>query len=167
MQKLIYTLLLALSFSAFAGELEDVKTCLNNWGEHPFKEGKLKYRIISSKVKVMGIGGEMAEEKTTKSPELVLVKPNVNVMTKNIVKLTNSNGWYCLQNKVDVMAKTEIQLGCKAHLTASNAGATVIGSDTNETGVTVLGKTTVSRTGCSGTDKAESSEETKETSKKE
>ena len=92
MQKLIYITLLALSFSAFAGELEDVKTCLNNWGEHPFKEAKLKYRIISSKVKVMGIGGEMAEEKSTKSPELVLVKPNVNVMTKNIIKLSNPNG---------------------------------------------------------------------------
>jgi hypothetical protein len=166
MQKLIYVIVLALSFSAFASELEDVKTCLNNWGDHPFKEGKLKYRIISSKVKVMGIGGEMAEEKATKNPELVLVKPNVNVMTKNIIKLSNPNGWYCLQNKVDVMAKTEIQLGCKSHLTASNSGATVIGSDTNETGVTVLGKTTVSRLDCGG-DKADSKEETKETTKKE
>ncbi len=148
MLRIISTFVFFFSFSLTAAEIDDVKTCLDNWQDHPFKGAPIKYRIISSKVKVMGIGGEMAEEKATKSPELVLIKPNVNVMTKNVLKLSNPNGWYCLQNKVDVMAKTEILLNCSAHLTASNAGATVLGSDTNETGVTVMGKTTVSRVDC-------------------
>jgi hypothetical protein len=153
MRHLIFTLLPALLFtfvtsfasSAYAlTDEEDIQICLENWKEHPFGS-KPKFRVITPKVKVMGIGGHMAEEKATDKPELVLIKSNVNVMSKNVMKLSNPNGWYCLQNKVDVMAKTEINLDCKAKLTASSNQATVLGRDDEQTGVTVMGKTTVNR----------------------
>ena len=148
MRHLILISLFALSTQAFGAtetDTEVVKACLDNWKTHPFPKNNPDFRVISPKVKVMGIGGRMAEEKETSSPELVLIKSNVNVMSKNIIKLANPNGWYCLQNKVDVMAKTEIELNCNAHLTSSNTEATILKQDDDETGVTVLGKTVVKR----------------------
>jgi hypothetical protein len=62
--------------------------------------------------------------------------------------LANPNGWYCLKGKVDVMGKTEINLNCKAHLATSTDSVTVAGSDDNDTGVTVLGKSVVNKVGC-------------------
>ena len=132
----------------FASNLDDVKVCLENWKENPFSRDNPKFRVVAANVRVMGIGAEMADQTPTSKPELVLIKPNVSVMSKSVMRLLNPNGWYCLKGKVDVMAKTEIELHCKAHLTASNSGATVMGSDANETGVTVLGKTVVQRVDC-------------------
>ena len=71
MRHFIMISILALSAQAFAAtetDTQDVKTCLENWKAHPFSEGKPKFRVISPKVKVMGIGGRMAEEKETSSP---------------------------------------------------------------------------------------------------
>jgi hypothetical protein len=150
MKKLI--LLLALqSIAASATDMDEIQQCLRSWGTHPFAKENPEYRTISSKVKVMGIGNEMTDTKNTTKPELVLLKPSVNVMSKSVVSLLNPNGWYCVKGKVDVLGKTEINLHCKAHMTSSNDGATVLGSNEAETGVTVLGKSIVNRVGCSNT----------------
>ena len=140
------TLLLACSYAG-ASDLEDVQNCLRHWGETPFSATP-EFRIMTSKVRVMGIGDEMTDAKHSLKPELILIKPAVSVMSKSVMTLTNPNGWYCLKGKVDVLGKTEINLHCQAHLAASTDGATVMGSDDGNTGTTVLGKTVVTRVGC-------------------
>jgi hypothetical protein len=136
------------SLAAFATDQDDIKSCLRNWGKHPFSKEDPDFRTIGAKVKVMGIGDDMIDNKTTKEPELVLLKPAVNVMAKNVINLLNPNGWYCMSGRVDVLGRTEINVNCKAHLAASAQGANVMGADETETGVTVLGKTTISKIGC-------------------
>lgn len=150
MRALMLILVLALSGAAFATDLEEVQTCLANWKDHPFKTEKPEFRVISAKVRVMGIGDELADLKETSKPELVLIKPNVTVMSKSTLRLMNPNGWYCVKGKVAVMGKAETQLHCKAHMTTSDTGATVLGSADEESGgVTVLGSSKVTRAGCS------------------
>jgi hypothetical protein len=105
--------------------------------------------VISPATTVMGVGGELNDNKKSEGPELILVKPNVAVMSKSVMNLLNPNGWYCLKGKVSVMAKTEINLGCTTHIT-STSEANVLGKSDKETGVTVLGKTVVNKVGCTG-----------------
>jgi hypothetical protein len=136
------------AFSAAADDRDEVQTCLENWKDHPFNAAHPKFRIMSSQVKVMGMGGEAKDDVKTDKPELILVRPAVNVMSKSVMNLNNPNGWYCLKGKVAVMGKTTIRLNCKAHLTSSTSGATVMGRDDDETGVTVMGKSEVIREGC-------------------
>ena len=148
--KLVSLLVVALVFtgSAWASDLDDVTQCLAHWGQHPFSKTEPKFRTISSKVKVMGVGGEITDGAKTEKPELVLIKPAVNVMSKSVMTLANPNGWYCLKGKVDVMGKTEINIDCKAHLATSTDAVTVAGSDDSDTGVTVMGKSVVNKVGC-------------------
>lgn len=131
------------SLSAFASDdLSEVQNCLHHWGHHPFKENP-PFRTISSSVRVMGIGSEITDSGKTEKPEIILIHPAVSVMAKTTMNLENPNGWYCLKGKVDVLGKTIINLNCKAHLAASNNSVTVGGSNKEETGVTVFGKSTV------------------------
>ena len=81
-------------------------------------------------------------------PELVLVKPNVAVMTKNHLNLLNPNGWYCLKGQVSVLGKSEIHLHCKAKLASNRDGVSVLGATDHDSGVTVLGKSELKRVGC-------------------
>ncbi len=150
MKKLIFAALLVFSVNAPAAEeSEEVATCLKNWKNHPFKTARPEFRTIRSKVKVMGMGDELTDGQTTSTPELILVMPTVNVMSKSVLRLLNPNGWYCLKSNVAVLGKTEIELDCKAKLTAANLGATVLGKDDSDTGnVTVLGKNTVTKVNC-------------------
>ncbi|HMN67131.1 MAG TPA: hypothetical protein PKC28_01200 [Bdellovibrionales bacterium] len=140
--------LLAFSFTVFADDIDEVKNCLSHWKNHPFKSDAPEFRTIDAKVKVMGVGDELADTAKTDKPELVLIKPSVTVLSKSTMKLTNPNGWYCLKGKVSVLGRSDIQLHCSARLASAGSGATVLASDDNSTGVTVLGKSTLTRVGC-------------------
>ena len=126
-------------------EANEIQSCLRSWGKTPFTANS-PFRVISAKVKVMGIGGNIDESVKTAAPELVLVRPAVSVMSKATMTLDNPNGWYCLRGKVTVLGKTQINLNCKAHL-ASSDGATVLGGSDESTGTTVLGSTRIVRLG--------------------
>jgi hypothetical protein len=150
MKKILLIALCVAFGSAFAAEDKDeVQTCLKNWKTHPFKGKESDFRVIGSKVKVLGMGDEMIDGQKTNTPELVFVKPTVNVMSKSVIRLLNPNGWYCLKSNVAVMGKTEIEVDCKAKLASATTGATVLGKDETDNGnVTVLGKNTITKVNC-------------------
>lgn len=144
----LFTLIAVTGWSSASYALnadQAIKNCLANWGKHPFNARHPKYRVIGSKVNVFGIGGKIHETKATKYPELVLIKPNVSVLSKSRMTLTNPKGWYCLHGKVNVLSKMYITLGCKSHIATSREGVSVLAKDENEQGVTVLSKAYVTR----------------------
>ncbi len=124
------------------GDMVVINKCLKVWEKHPFGK-KPDYKTIKPGVKVLGIGKNLAEDTETSKPSLVLVKPSVSVMSKMRFRLMNPNGWYCLKTSTTVLAKTEITAHCKAHLASTGDGATVLGSNDAERGVTVLGSTVI------------------------
>lgn len=145
---LLFVLICLLSSPTLASaNLESVRACLATWPDHPFDTQNLSYRTVSGRVKIFGIGGDINESVPTEKPELVLILPNVSVMTKATMTLMNPNGWYCLRSKVNVMASSDIYLHCKAHLASSKGGTTVLGGG-DDKGVTVMGKATIYRQGC-------------------
>ena len=123
----------------------NVARCLANWKDHPFGASP-EYRIVEPKVGVFGIGGDIRDDKPTAQPELVYVRPSVSVMSKTVLELLNPNGWYCLEKNVAVMAKTEIDLQCSAHLTSAAEGVSVMGG--GDAGVNVMGATQIKKIGC-------------------
>ncbi len=145
-------LLLALSFSAFAvaddTDMKDIKACLLNFKTHPFDIMKPEFDTLSAKVKVLGIGGTTVDSNITTAPRLVLIKPNVTVLSKTNLSLLNPNGWYCLKGQVSVLGKSIINLHCDAKITSSSDGVTVLGAGDNANGVTVLGTSQLNRVGC-------------------
>jgi hypothetical protein len=143
-----YAAMFNLSNNHNAGDDQAINRCLTHWNNHPFKtEAQKRYRIMNTSVKVMGIGGDTVDQTTTSYPQLVLVEPSVNVMSKAVFELMNPNGWYCFKSNVNVMSKTIINTHCHAQLADSRSGATVLGSgdDSGKGGVTVLGKTKINR----------------------
>lgn len=133
-------------------EGEVIRSCLASWPDNPFRgEDSPRYRTLGSSISVFGIGGDVVDDVVTADPQLVLVKPSVNVMTKGRFRLLNPNGWYCFENAVTVLAKSEIVVHCNAHLASSVQSAAVVGSNAaGADGVTVLGKAVVQRVGCEG-----------------
>ena len=136
-----------------ASSKEDQPTldaCIKSWGKSPFKPGTPASTVISPSVKVFGVGGSGgATDSATDKPELVLVRPAVNVMGKSTIHLQNPNGWYCMRSNVNVAGKMEIEVPCKSHIASANAeGATVGGVDESNKGVTVFGPLRVTRVGC-------------------
>lgn len=129
-------------------DIEAVRSCLRNFGTHPFKSERPTFRTMGAKVRVFGIGGKTEDETVTSSPELVLVKPNVAVMSKGDLSLLNPNGWYCLHGQTAVLGKTEVKLHCDAKLSSTRDGVTVFGNTDYDKGVTVLGVSRVTRVGC-------------------
>lgn len=117
-----------------------VQNCLKAWGKHPFGSNP-KYRTMPVSVKVFGIGNPSIDSIKTSEPELVLIKPSVNVMGGSTVELRNPNGWYCFVTNVNVMGKMKIQAHCTAHLAQSHDGVTAMGEDAGNKSVTVMGKT--------------------------
>ncbi|UCE90407.1 MAG: hypothetical protein JSW10_06245, partial [Pseudomonadota bacterium] len=105
-----------------------VKECLAAWGSrHPFRDtSQLRFRVVEGNVKVFGIGSNVTDKASTSYPQLILIKPAVNVMGKSTYNLMNPNGWYCLVSKVNVMASSTINLHCKAHIASSKGGTTVL-----------------------------------------
>lgn len=124
-----------------------VAACLKTWGTHPFGANP-KYRTIQTSVKVFGIGGRSGDNDKTAGPALVLVNPGVNVMGGSTIDLMNPNGWYCLRQTVNVMGGMTLRAHCDAHIATSVGGATVMGNNTENKGVTVMGSTNVERVGC-------------------
>jgi hypothetical protein len=124
-----------------------VKACLAVWGDaNPFKdESTLRFRVIESNVKVFGIGADITDDAETVEPQLVLVRPAVNVMGKLTFRLMNPKGWYCFEKNITVMAKSEVTLACTAHVAAGAGGSTVMGSSPGQGGTTVMGKTVFER----------------------
>ncbi|MBC8089639.1 MAG: hypothetical protein H7Z40_20440 [Phycisphaerae bacterium] len=124
-----------------------VENCLKAWGKHPFGTNP-KYRTMPVSVKVFGIGNPSIDSIKTSEPELVLIKPSVNVMGGSTVELRNPNGWYCFVTNVNVMGKMKIQAHCTAHLAQSHDGVTAMGEDAGNKSVTVMGKTEVKLMDC-------------------
>ncbi len=149
MQRFIFLAMLAAIMistgTAHADNKKAVQLCLKSWGTHPFNASNPKYRVIGKKVKVFGIGGNVNDKESTRYPELVLVKPNVNVMSLSRMYLMNPNGWYCIHNKVNVLSKTIIHLHCDARLATTKEGMAILAKDDKEEGLTILGKATVMR----------------------
>jgi hypothetical protein len=130
-------------------EADMIHSCLGTWPNNPFRSDEpAHYKVIGGSVSVLGIGGEVVDEKTTSEPQLVLVKPSVNVLTKGQFRLMNPNGWYCLESAVTVLAKSEITAACGAHIASSINGVTVGAENKGADGVTVFGKEVVRRIGC-------------------
>lgn len=130
-------------------EAASVDACLKTWSEHPFPgPDRPRFKVLGSSVKVFGIGGDVVDEGSTAEPQLVLVKPAVNVLGKARFRLMNPNGWYCFESAVTVLAKSEITVACAAHLASSADGVAVAGGNVGADGVTVLGKAIVQRVGC-------------------
>ncbi len=131
------------------GEVEAISSCLAAWGDHPFRSAdEQPFKVLSPSVKVLGVGQDVVDDTETDRPELVLVKPSVNVLTKSSFHLMNPNGWYCFASNVTVLAKSEITAHCRANLASSRDGVTVAGGNKGTEGVTVFGKTAVKRVGC-------------------
>jgi hypothetical protein len=124
-----------------------VKACLEVWGDtHPFKDdSKTRFRILDTSVKVFGIGADISDTDETNDPQLILVRPGVNVMGKLTFHLMNPKGWYCFEKNVTVMAKSEVTVACTAQVASAGPGATVMGSSPGKGGTTVMGKTTFER----------------------
>lgn len=132
-------------------EAEVIRSCLGTWPDHPFRGDETpRYKVLGSSVNVLGIGGDVVDDVATPDPQLVLVKPAVNVLTKGRFRLMNPNGWYCFESAVTVLAKSEIVAHCTAHIASSIDGVAVAGGNSGADGVTVLGKAVVKRVGCEG-----------------
>lgn len=148
MKKIIFIIVAMFMCSAHANEGDDnaIRACLAKWDKSPFSSKNPKFRTISTKVKVMGIGGDVQDNEKTEKPELILVKPGVSVMTKALYNLNNPNGWYCLKGSVSVLGKTEINIHCKAQLASSKDDLSVMGaSDAKTGGISVLGSVRIKR----------------------
>jgi hypothetical protein len=135
-------------WSEEGSDQDALKACLTNWGKHPFVEGNLSYRTIAPNVSVFGSGVSVQDDRQTRQPELVLIKPSVSVFSKGTLRLLNPQGWYCLESKVAVFSEVDIQIDCRASLAFSSGGTTVLGSDERSEGVTVSGTIKVTRIGC-------------------
>ncbi|MEP6833308.1 MAG: hypothetical protein ABJB74_07930 [Gemmatimonas sp.] len=151
---LMMTLMLSAAFvtRSVAAQGDDdssvaIDNCLKAWGKHPFGDHP-KFRSLPVTVSVFGIGTPNVDTIKTNGPDLVLVNAGVNVMGGTTVDLQNPNGWYCFVTNVNVMGKLKIKAACTAHLAQSHDGVTVLGGDSTNKSVTVMGKTVVELQGC-------------------
>lgn len=138
-----------------AKEIKILNRCLNRWEKHPFgtdiKPGS--YKVLEGGVSIAGMGGAGIEDRhQSDGPRLILVKPSVSVLTKTTYNLLNDNGWYCIRGQVTVMGAAEINLACHAKLMSSSGSRTVLGENKDQTGTTVMGKTSIHRK-CNGSSK--------------
>jgi hypothetical protein len=136
------------SVPALAEDAErSIDSCLKAWVAHPFGKSPV-YRSLGASVKVFGIGASTADTERTDGPSLILVNPGVNVMGEATLELLNPNGWYCFRSNVNVMGALKIRADCKAHLASAADGATVLGSNSGNKSVTVMGSTRIELVGC-------------------
>lgn len=128
-------------------DAQAISSCLNSWGKHPFGD-KPDYKTMDTSVKVFGLGKNPVDSDKTDKPALILLNPAVNVMGKTIYELLNPNGWYCFKSNVNVMGGLIIKADCKAHLASAKTGATVLGDNNSNKGVTVMGQTKIELLHC-------------------
>ena len=69
-------------------------------------------------------------------------------MGRTRLDLLNPNGWYCFKSNVNVMGSLIIKAACTAHLASAHDGTTVLGSNSDNKSVTVMGATRVELVGC-------------------
>jgi hypothetical protein len=149
----VFTLGLATAAAANQAALDG---CIKSWGSSsPFKKGKPADRTIGTGVKVFGIGsGQTGGDTPSEKPELILVRPAVNVAGASTIRLSNPNGWYCFRSNVTVAGALRIEAHCKAHIASAREDGTSVGAvDESNQGVAVFGALRVSRFGCAGTPK--------------
>ena len=140
--------ILLASIPGFATEVDhSMANCLKAWGQHPFGENP-GYKTLATSVKVFGIGDDPSDKEVTDVPALVMVNPGVNVMGGTTIELLNPNGWYCLRTNVNVMGGLTIILHCNAHLASAVEGVTVLGSNSAQESITVMGSTHIEKVGC-------------------
>jgi hypothetical protein len=144
--KVLFVLLISLSTYGQTNE-DAIQKCLNAWGKTPFKKDS-PYQILATKVNVFGVGGDTVDNKKTKKPQLILIKPSVNVLGKATFNLLNPNGWYCLKSSVTVLGKTKVNIDCNAKMASGSDGVNVLGKRDKEQGVVVLGQMKVNQLNC-------------------
>ncbi len=128
---------------------ETLNSCIAAWKNSPFKKGHAADKTIAPGVKVFGIGKSGTDDlASTSTPQLVLVKPAVNVLGKTKLRLMNPNGWYCFKSNVSVLGKMEIETACKAHFASAVEGAEVLAADDSSKGVIVLGSLRLKKENC-------------------
>ena len=128
-----------------------VLACLDAWGTHPFATPESReFRVVESAVRVMGFGStEVVDDVATSYPQLIVMRPNVSVLTRTTWKLHNPNGWYCFDTTVAVLARGVVELGCTAHLADGQAAVNVLSTSERAGGVAVVGSLEVQReAGC-------------------
>ena len=124
--------------------------CIAAWGsKSPFQKGAKPDLVMGTGVKVFGLGSSQTGDAPTAKPSLVLVRPAVNVAGKSTIKLSNPKGWYCFEDAVTVAGKINISAHCTANLASGKGGATaVMGANTANQGVAVMGALRITRFGC-------------------
>ena len=144
------SLLLAASAAAFADQAA-IDGCIASWGSRsPFKKGAKPEITIATGVKVFGVGSSQSgNDPPTSKPQLILVRPAVNVMGKTTIKLSNPNGWYCFRSNVTVAGALHIDAPCNAQIASAKEDGTSVGAaDESGKGVAVFGALRVNRYGC-------------------
>lgn len=136
---------------------DSIGKCVSAWHNSPFGAKSSPHQILKPGVKVFGVGGSVEDLAATAKPQLVLVKPGVNVLGKTTYRLMNPNGWYCFKSNVSVLGKLQIEAHCHAHIATAADGATVLGADDSKNGVSVLGAIRVKRIGCADSSREQSS----------
>ena len=147
----VFAALVLASIPSFANDQPALDACIASWGKaSPFKRGHPADSVISTGVKVFGVGSSQSgNDAETSKPALVLVRPAVNVMGKSTIKLSNPNGWYCFRSNVTVAGAMHIEAPCKAHIASAKEDGTSVGAaDESGKGVAVFGALRVTRTDC-------------------
>lgn len=146
----IASVLMAATTAALADQAA-VDGCIASWGSHsPFKKGTKPDVTIATGVKVFGVGSsQTGNDPPTSKPQLILVRPAVNVMGKTTIKLSNPNGWYCFRSNVTVAGALHIEAPCNAQIASAKEDGTAVGAaDESGKGVAVFGALRVNRYGC-------------------
>jgi|SRR6185436_1596348 len=125
--------------------------CIAAWGsKSPFRKGTHADLVIGTGVKVFGLGSSQSgNDAPTAKPSLVLVRSAVNVAGKSTIKLSNPKGWYCFEDAVTVAGKINISAHCSASIASAKGGGTaVMGANSANQGVSVMGALRITRYGC-------------------
>ena len=137
--------------AGLANDQVAVDQCIAAWGsKSPFRNGTPHGVVIDTGVKVFGLGkSQSGSDAPTDKPTLVLVRTPVNVMGKSTIRLSNPKGWYCFEDAVTVAGKINISAHCSANLASAKGGGTaVMGANTANQGVSVMGALRITRYGC-------------------
>jgi hypothetical protein len=151
MRILFATALILISGTCFAKDQDALDGCIASWGKaSPFKKGRPADSVLSTGVKVFGIGsGQSGNDPVTDKPALILVRPAVNVAGKSTIHLHNPKGWYCFRSNVTVAGSLNIEAQCNAHIASAKEDGTTVGAvDESHKGVAVFGALRVTRVGC-------------------
>lgn len=124
-----------------------VERCLARWPDHPFAtDAQRRFRVLEGSVRVLGLGTAMAvvDDVPTTAPQLLLVKPSVNVGSRTTWSLQNPNGWYCFDTTANVGGKNVVNVACGAHV-ADGSAAVDLGGRSDNGGIVLLGNVSVNR----------------------